>query len=228
MSYLQQSNQTDFCRSLKKHSIFNDPHGLKFSDRFAIIIFSRTADRMKTKKDISRQYILEVSSELVASRGVETSLADIAAKLGISKGTLYYYYPSKSDLIFDITNRHFDQITSQVLERISHLDPSTSPEEAVYQVMQVLIHETVRGRLHHYLIEEALASNPRLIAKFKDKYKEWKKMILEGLDHILEKSSSQEAVSNIILATIDGLILQNLIGIDDYPLEEIAKFIARG
>lgn len=183
---------------------------------------------MKTKRNLSREYILEVTSELVASKGVETSLADIADELGISKGTLYYYYPSKSDLIFEITNHHFDQITNQLLDQIKHLDPSIPPDKAIYQVMQTLVSETVRGRLHHYLIEEALTSNPRLIARFKDKYEEWKAMILEGLEHILENSPSRKAISNIILATVDGLILQNLIGINDYPLEEISTLIARG
>lgn len=183
---------------------------------------------MKTKRNLSREYILEVSSELVASKGIETSLADIAAELGISKGTLYYYYPSKSDLIFEITNRHFDQITNQLLDQIKHLDPSIPPGEAICQVMQTLVSETVRGRLHHYLIEEALTSNPQLIARFKDKYEEWKAMLLEGLEHILENSPSKRAISNIILATVDGLILQKLIGIDDYPLEEISSLIVRG
>jgi AcrR family transcriptional regulator len=182
---------------------------------------------MKTKRNLSREYILEVSSELVATKGVETSLADIAAELGISKGTLYYYYPSKSDLIFEITNRHFDQITNQLLDQIKHIDPSIPSGEAVYQVMQTLISETVRGRLHHYLIEEALTSNPRLITRFKDKYEEWKTMLFEGLEHILENSPSKKAVANIILATIDGLILQNLIGINDYPLEEISSLITK-
>jgi len=53
-------------------------------------------------------------------------------------------------------------------------------------------------------------------------------MILEGLEHILENSPSRKAISNIILATVDGLILQNLIGINDYPLEEISTLITRG
>jgi AcrR family transcriptional regulator len=183
---------------------------------------------MKTKRNLTREYILDVSTKLVASKGIETSLADIASELGISKGTLYYYYPSKSDLIFEITNHHFDQITNQLLDQIKHLDPSTPPCEAVYQVMQTLINETMRGRLHHYLIEEALTSNPRLIARFKCKYGEWKTMLLEGLDHILENSSSKNAVANTILAIVDGLILQNLMGIDDYPLEEISSLITKG
>jgi hypothetical protein len=50
---------------------------------------------------------------------------------------------------------------------------------------------------------------------------------LEGLEHILEKFTIKKSYFNIILATVDGLILQNLIGINDYPLEEISTLIAR-
>lgn len=37
------------------------------------------------------------------------SLADIAQHAGVSKGTLYYYYKNKNDLLFDITDKYLNQ-----------------------------------------------------------------------------------------------------------------------
>ena len=62
---------------------------------------------MKNKTD-KQLNIIKVATELIGKKGVEkTSLADIAREAGISKGTLYYYYPTKNDirtckLVFEI------------------------------------------------------------------------------------------------------------------------------
>lgn len=183
---------------------------------------------MKTRKDINKEKILDVASQIVTAKGVETSLADIASELGISKGTLFYYYPSKSDLIFDITNRHFDQITLQLMEKIEHLTPGTPPGEIIFQAMNTLIGETTRGRLHHYLIEEAITTNPKLKEKFKEKYRQWNGMIRQAIDRILTDLPQKDALSTVILATVDGLILQDLIGMEDFSLNEIAEYFSRG
>ncbi|NLB53646.1 MAG: helix-turn-helix transcriptional regulator, partial [Syntrophomonadaceae bacterium] len=40
---------------------------------------------------------------LMAEKGIiKTSLADIAREVGISKGTLFYHFASKDDLVNDI------------------------------------------------------------------------------------------------------------------------------
>jgi len=51
----------------------------------------------------TQERIIEAASnELMTERGVtDTSLADIAGEVGISKGTLFYYYSSKNDLVYD-------------------------------------------------------------------------------------------------------------------------------
>lgn len=182
---------------------------------------------MKTRQDISKELILETASRLVTTKGVETSLADIADELGISKGTLYYYYPAKSDLIFDITNLHFDQTTANLLERIRQIEPGTPPNEIIRQTMETLIFDSTRGRLHHYLIEEAVTSNPKLKEKFKEKYRQWNEMIRQGLDSLMANTTYKDVVSSIILATVDGLILQTLIGNDDFSVKEIANYFSQ-
>ncbi|NLV22830.1 MAG: TetR family transcriptional regulator, partial [Syntrophomonadaceae bacterium] len=49
----------------------------------------------------NRQKIIDVATALVKERGVKgTSLADIASAAGISKGTLFYHFAAKDDLIY--------------------------------------------------------------------------------------------------------------------------------
>ena len=50
-----------------------------------------------------REAILATAAQLFTQQGVHgTSLGDIAAAADLSKGTLYYYYPAKEELVLTI------------------------------------------------------------------------------------------------------------------------------
>jgi AcrR family transcriptional regulator len=60
--------------------------------------------------------ILIVAADLFVSRGYEqTSTLDIAAEVGIAKGSLYYYIGSKEELLFRIVLRNHDLLHSFVI-----------------------------------------------------------------------------------------------------------------
>jgi len=62
----------------------------------------------------TRERIIEAASRLMTEEGVtDTSLADIANEVGISRGTLFYYYSSKNDLVYDVAERNLDLITGR-------------------------------------------------------------------------------------------------------------------
>lgn len=59
-----------------------------------------------TKKGRRRTEILDVATPMFAAQGYrDTSMDQIAAALGIAKGTLYLYYPQKLDLLFACASR---------------------------------------------------------------------------------------------------------------------------
>lgn len=60
---------------------------------------------MRVTKDpeIRKQEILETALLLFEERGIQkTAMSDIAAKAGVAKGLLYYYYRSKEDLLAEV------------------------------------------------------------------------------------------------------------------------------
>ena len=64
----------------------------------------------------NKKRIIDAATELFITKGAqETSLADIARHLNISKGTLYYYYSTKAELIFDVTDIYIENLTSVLL-----------------------------------------------------------------------------------------------------------------
>jgi AcrR family transcriptional regulator len=71
----------------------------------------------------SRQAISAVALRLFATRGYDqTTVADIAAAAGLSRATVFRYFRSKDDILFDRYNRQFDHICRQAgLQRGSDL-----------------------------------------------------------------------------------------------------------
>ena len=82
------------------------------------------------KQNNMKETILLSATSLIIKQGIKnTSLADIAKASNISKGTLYYHYSSKNDLICAIADMHLEAITNAVLDcvyGIGNHDASTN------------------------------------------------------------------------------------------------------
>jgi AcrR family transcriptional regulator len=62
------------------------------------------------RKDNVKGKILDAAEALLQTKNLsDISLAEIAALAGVSKGTLYYHYKNKTDILFDITDRYLSK-----------------------------------------------------------------------------------------------------------------------
>jgi AcrR family transcriptional regulator len=74
---------------------------------------------MKVRTDAKRDAILEVARRAFLEMGYErTSMAEIAARLGGSKATLYGYFPSKQELFVAITSQLAEQYLASARARL--------------------------------------------------------------------------------------------------------------
>ena len=176
----------------------------------------------------ARADILTAASRLFIEQGGEsTSLKDIARACNLSTGTLYYYYASKSDLIFDVTDAYFDDLTHRLLDWVSQSYQQNDPEKILQVVFERITGDLLRGKLHHYLVQAAVSSEPATRERFQQKYTEWRKMIDSGLVHFIQDDEERGLTAHIILATLDGLVLQAILGIDDIPIQAISAHLAK-
>jgi AcrR family transcriptional regulator len=175
----------------------------------------------------TRAKIIEVTERLIAQKGVDkTSLADIASALGISRGTLFYHFPSKSQLIFEIANLHIDQMTAELVKHILAERDSIEPGLLLKSALQFIMESGQTGTtLHLYLIQAAIVSDPALKAGFKTKYHEWRQLLENALAQVLPVDINVRALSYVLLAVMDGMTIQSLLGVDDIPAEEIAQYL---
>jgi AcrR family transcriptional regulator len=173
-----------------------------------------------------RNKIIAVSRALMSAQGVDhTSLAEIARTVGISKGTLFYYYTSKSDLVFDVTDQYFEQTTRVLTEWVNQVRGELSAREIISHVFHTIVEDELRSRLHHYLIEQAITEDSNLKARFLENYREWIELVSTGLSRIFPAAAGQETLAFLITASLDGMILQALLGNQEIPIEAVVTFL---
>ena len=62
------------------------------------------SDRKKEERVLRKKRIINAALSVFDNSGIEkTTMGEIASEAGFGKATLYYYYPSKDDVIFFLT-----------------------------------------------------------------------------------------------------------------------------
>ncbi len=180
----------------------------------------------KTKQDYAgvdnKTRIIEAATELFITKGAqETSLADIARYLGISKGTLYYYYSTKAELIFDVTDIYMENLSTSLLDWVRGLEPGAPPENIFEVVFRTIFEARTRGKLHIYLIHEAVTNTPSLKKKIQGAYVHWKEMLRQGLEEIYGNRYPASEYSEILLTMLTGGIVHTILDLDMAPLKSL-------
>src|SRR5947208_4447729 len=97
-----------------------------------------TAPRsLKEKQRQEREaLILQAAEEVLMEKGYyETSIDEIAARVGIAKGTVYLHFPSKEDLVVTIFARNMQTLLEGVDDIIANQPTYRAKLEALLDFM---------------------------------------------------------------------------------------------
>lgn len=175
----------------------------------------------------NRQKILETAMTIIGEKGVDkTSLSQIAKMSGLSKGTIYYYYASKNDLIFDIADLHMERISTTLFTMIEE-ESSLSWESLLKAFFETLLTSEARSRLHLYLVREAVAGNGSLKKRFQKTYAKWFEMVDQAHSQMPGPQIDVSAKSRFLVALVDGFILQTLLETEQTSVDEIVRLMLK-
>jgi len=77
------------------------------------------------RKDARPQELRDAALALFVEKGfAATRIEDVAARAGVSKGTLYLYYPGKEDLFKDVVREHFSATISDGMQLLAQHEGS--------------------------------------------------------------------------------------------------------
>lgn len=109
----------------------------------------------KHQVDAQRASILDAAERLFVERGIDTTrMVDIAAAAGITKVTLYRYFPNRDVIALEIHLRMMARITAHV----EPAAPDCSPTENVRRLAQSMIRnfETLRDAYRYMALFDAV------------------------------------------------------------------------
>ncbi len=93
-----------------------------------------------------REKIIEVALELIEEQGYyQTSMLDVAQKVGISEGGLLHHFPSKQHLILAVAQQRF--------ERDIEWWESLPEDVTGFEIFEHMVQSTARGAQHPTLVQ---------------------------------------------------------------------------
>src|SRR5438876_531847 len=117
----------------------------------------------------SRRDLMNVAIDCFARYGYQaTSIDRIAKAAGVTKGALYYHFTDKEELLFEAVKNRVGQFERRVA---GDLTPAADARAALGELAQLCVEHATKSnhrRLIVTLMVEALDTNPRLAAHFRD------------------------------------------------------------
>jgi AcrR family transcriptional regulator len=90
-------------------------------------ITAEDAPARQRRKEARPQELLEAALALFAEKGFAATRADeVAQRAGVSKGTLYLYYPSKEELFKAVIRQNLTSLIAEGQEAVAQFEGSTS------------------------------------------------------------------------------------------------------
>ena len=154
-----------------------------------------------------RNKILDAATQLLQTESFEDlSLARIARAASISKGTLYYYYSNKDDILFDVANRYLTGMMDELLAWVDNPQKDTSlPRLMKYTLARGTA--DAFGNLRLYLIGAGVSGHDALRRRYIERYAQFHETLA---DRIAQRAPGADAsyAAWLLLTVMDGVLVQ--------------------
>ncbi len=158
--------------------------------------------RVVKEAEERRNEILDVAEELFGTKGFDnTSTNDILEKVGIARGTLYYHFKSKEDILDGVIERitgqlmaAASQVVSQeevpILERLTKAILALDVDTSIGHEIMNQVHKPQNALMHQKMQEQLLSGITPIITR----------LLEEGIEQgIFHTDYPMEAVEMILL-----------------------------
>ena len=118
--------------------------------------------------------LLRRAAEVFRGRGFHrASMEEIAERLGMTKGNLYYYFPGKQDLLFFCQQEALARLTEQARTIVAGRGSCAEKLERLITAHLVCVLVELGGSLAHAEFEELPALQRRRIGTQRDRYEQF-------------------------------------------------------
>ena len=164
-------------------------------------------------RDARRQQILSAALQLFVERGYENSSVDeIARVAGLSKGSIYWYFKSKLEILFALTDHFVEQSQSEVV-RMAAADKYGT--EALYKVHRDLHEQKQITPENDKLLSQLMglaAHQPEIRNRMCEYYRKWDNVSADLIQGAMNRgefsAADSRAIAQAICALYDGLCMR--------------------
>ncbi|GAA0490034.1 TetR/AcrR family transcriptional regulator [Salinibacillus aidingensis] len=153
-----------------------------------------------------KNQIIQACVEAFEKKGFsETSIQEIVDRLGVTKGTFYYYFASKEQVLMTIHRRYIDELLIQQKELVRRADVSYT--EKLYGLIRVLISNiTPLGNSARVFHREYRHLNETHMKEVREKRNQVRLIVEEVIrDGIKAKEFRQDLKADIVTLGILGI-----------------------
>ena len=166
------------------------------------------------QREASVEKLFSAARQFFVLKGYNsTTLEEIATAVGMTKGSIYFYFGSKEAVLIELLNRAEKIVIEPVLELISNSSKSASDRIVSFLHHQALLSVTERENMLLIILMSLEFDDGAVRKKIKSLYRK----LYDGLDAVVR--SGQEAgefrtdapsreIVSIIIANHDGTLLE--------------------
>lgn len=175
-----------------------------------------------------RKEILDVAERLFCTQGYDNiSTNDILAEIGIARGTLYYHFKSKEDILDAMIDRILDEIIRKaknialnesmpVLERLTKTVLAANVDTKTGDMILEQVHKPQNALMHAKMLEKLLSQLVPLFVK----------IIEDGISQNLMQTDYPEDTIQILLLYSNSAFDDNISYSEDVKKRKVLAFIS--
>ncbi|MFI5307584.1 MAG: TetR/AcrR family transcriptional regulator [Polyangiales bacterium] len=174
----------------------------------------RRSARAEAQRGVRRETILKAASALFSRQGYHaTSVADVIAAAGISRGTFYLYFDNKDSLFLEL----MEQFIQRIIEVVEVVDAGgPSPTRKIYENVRRVVDVVFDNRdLTVLVLREDVGLNPEVDEKLGRFYGFVREMVEGALENGarvgLIRKINEPIVATALIGAIKEVFLHHLV-----------------
>lgn len=153
-----------------------------------------------------RSAIMKTALELFVRNGIQhTSTSEISKEAGIAAGTLFLYFPTKQELIDEITLQIGRDQSTYVKQ---HLDPRSPTREFFYTIWSCSIHWFL-NQPQAYLFQQQIRDTPLVSQSALEESNRF----LDYFFDAIQKALSEGCISNEVVDLVGQFLYQDIVAV---------------
>lgn len=173
-----------------------------------------------------KQRIIDAAIEVLKENPLEeTTVRKIASKAGLTTGAIYHHYKNKDEMLFDVIKQSL-QFTHRLAETVKNEKGLKNKNEVLSDISTEVAKRLSKAdeqKLHILLLSEVIARNNAIKKKYQKNYSEIinNTANLFGNAFEIENDEYKKGVASILVAAMDGIAMQQALGVLPEDLEKM-------